>query len=361
MRIIETFLRLTDAGAIEVTKDNKPKGVKSFIIRNQPVTLAVGIFKDDKTTEIMTKAELEAWGCMEWRLDISKNHSLMYPVYLQPDYLGEGEEGEDPVTVSAEGIISIVLAHTDTVESSAAIKGMQFDMWEAELTGLPAKETDTAETEVETDTDTESETTGEPDDSLIDDAAEDADDKRRPIVVLQWQIGYTNRIAAEDADPPSIIEKYYYTITQTNAIIAALRKDISDNYVDNDELASVREELDEAIGQRETIIKKTVVSNENILSPEPGKTYRWTIADNGEGTITFDASHLPNDGDGAAIDIYISLGKGGTVKAEGEGVEIADEVLSSGWYSLTAVNADGTVTASLYAKMGQTVLDGGRI
>ena len=128
MRTIETFLRLTDAGAIEVTKDNKPKGVKSFIIRNQPVTLAVGIFKDDKTTEIMTKAELEAWGCMEWRLDISKNHSLMYPVYLQPDYLGEGEEGEDPVTVSAEGVISIVLAHTDTVESSAAIKGMQFDM-----------------------------------------------------------------------------------------------------------------------------------------------------------------------------------------------------------------------------------------
>ena len=228
-------------------------------------------------------------------------------------------------------------------------------MWEAELTGLPAKEEATEETETETE-----ENSGDDEDNL-DDAAEDAADDRQPVLVLQWQIGYTNRVSAEDADPPSLIEKYYYTITQTKAILAALREEISDKYIDNDELAEVRREIDESIGTRMPVIQKTVSTDENVLSPEPGNIYRWNVAAGMVGKIAFDDSHLPEEGDGAEIDIFISLGGRAAVEADGGNVTIADDVNSSGWYTLTAVNENGTVTAALYAKMGQTVMDGGRI
>lgn len=355
MRTIDTYLRLTYMGAIEVTKDNRPKGVKSFIIRNQPVTLKIGIFKDENATSVMTKAALEDLGCEEWRLDISKNHSFSYPVYIRPDYPTDDDGGtqENPVSVDSDGYISVILQTTDTQESAAAISGMQFDMWEAELTGLPAKEEATEETETE-------ETSGEDEDNL-DESAEAAADDRQPVLVLQWQIGYTNRVSAEDADPPSLIEKYYYTITQTKAILAALREEISDKYIDNDELAEVRREIDESIGTRMPVIQKTVSTDENVLSPEPGNIYRWNVAAGMVGKIAFDDSHLPEEGDGAEIDIFISLGGRAAVEADGGNVTIADDVNSSGWYTLTAVNENGTVTAALYAKMGQTVMDGGRI
>lgn len=357
MRTIDTYLRLTDLGAVEVTSENKPKGVKSFIIRNQPVTLKIGIFQNENATSIMTKAALEELGCEEWRLDISKNHSLSYPVYLQPDYPTDDDEEtqENPVSVDADGYITVILQTTDTLESAAAISGMQFDMWEAELTGLPAKEEATEETESGAETE---ENSGD-DETDIYEVADSVADKRQPIMVLQWQIGYTNRVSSEAADPPSLTEKYYYTITQTKAILASLKDDIEAGYADA--IAAAKAELETLIAMKVPIISDVVFSADNVLSPEPGKTYRWTVNAGTAGRIAFEPSHLPEDGDGAEIDIYISLGDGASVDADGDNVSISDAVIADGWYTLTAVNENGTVTAALYAKMGQGVIDGGEI
>ena len=187
MRTISIYLRMTDHGTIEVTSQNKPKGERSFIIRNQPVTLNIGIFRHEKAVAVMTKAELEAEGWKTWLLNISKNHTLMFPVYIQPDYDYENP----PITVSNEGFISVVLQHTDTEESAKAIEGMPGDLWEAELTGF-----------------------GEDDTAL-----------ETPLAILQWPIGYINRVADENADAPGLLESTYYTKEQVNELLRSIGYD----------------------------------------------------------------------------------------------------------------------------------------
>lgn len=168
----------------EVTAQNRPKNQRSYIIRNQPVTLRIGIFRHEAAVAIMSKAELEAEGWKTWLLNISKNHTLSYPVYIQPDY----DFYDKPITVSEGGIISVVLNTTDTEESAKAIKGMPGDMWEAELTGFA--EEDTA---LET-----------------------------PLAILQWPIGYINRVADENAESPTLPETTYYTKEQVNELLRRL-------------------------------------------------------------------------------------------------------------------------------------------
>lgn len=181
MRTINIYLRVTEHTTTEVTAQNRPKSQRSYIIRNQPVTLRIGIFRHEAAVALMSKAELEAEGWKTWLLNISKNHTLSYPVYLQPDYDYENP----PVSVSAEGIISVVLNTTDTEESAKAIKGMPGDMWEAELTGFSE-----------------------------DDAALET-----PLAILQWPIGYINRVADENADAPGLLESTYYTKEQVNELL----------------------------------------------------------------------------------------------------------------------------------------------
>ena len=124
---------MTDFGAEEVTFRNQPVGERSFIVRNQPVILDICLFHDANSAEIMTKEELENIGCHGWTLNISKNHALMYPVFIQPDY---ADTENPPITVAENGVISVRLDITDTQESADAISGMQADMWEAELAGF---------------------------------------------------------------------------------------------------------------------------------------------------------------------------------------------------------------------------------
>lgn len=181
MRTINIYLRVTEHTTTEVTAQNRPKSQRSYIIRNQPVTLRIGIFRHEAAVAIMSKAELEAAGWKTWLLNVSKNHSMMFPVYIQPDY----DYDDKPVSVSKEGIITVVLNTTDTQESAAAINGMQVDMWEAELTGF----------------------------------SEDDDALEKPLAVLQWPIGYINRVADENADAPGLLESTYYTKEQVNELL----------------------------------------------------------------------------------------------------------------------------------------------
>lgn len=359
MRTIEVYLRLTDRGAVEVTQSNKSKGVKSFIIRNQPVTLAVHVFENEDSATPLTKSALEGMGCSEWLLSISKNHSLSFPVYLQPDY----DEENPPVTVSEDGTISIVLATTDTAESSEAIRGMQFDMWEAELTALPAAESEDGSESVPgpeaeeqgegTEEETSEETEGEEEEQVL-------PTDRQPVLVLQWKIGYTNRVASEAADPPGLAERYYYTITQVNALLAAMKREISETYVDGNELYGA---ISEALSKYTPFIHGVTRTSDLALSPDPGKTYIWTIPADATGTISFDGTKLPEEGTGTEADIYITLSNANSeVNPADDGtVTIQGGVPSSGWYTLSAQNSNGEVTAILYPKGGQTVLSGGCI
>ena len=209
MRTINIYLRVTEHTTTEVTAQNRPKSQRSYIIRNQPVTLRIGIFRHEAAVAIMSKAELEAEGWKTWLLNISKNHTLSYPVYIQPDYDFEVK----PITVSEEGIISVVLNTTDTEESAKAIKGMPGDMWEAELTGF----------------------------------AEDDAALESPLAILQWPIGYINRVADENADAPGLLESTYYTKEQVNELLRQIAPEgtwghIIGNITDQEDLIALLEE-----------------------------------------------------------------------------------------------------------------------
>ena len=209
MRTINIYLRMSEHTTTEVTAQNRTKSQRSYIIRNQPVTLRIGIFRHEAAVAIMSKAELEAEGWKAWLLNISKNHTLSYPVYIQPDY----DFYDNPITVSEGGIISVVLNTTDTEESAKAIKGMPGDMWEAELTGFA--EEDTA---LET-----------------------------PLAILQWPIGYINRVADENADAPGLLESTYYTKEQVNELLRQIAPEgtwghIIGDITDQEDLIALLEE-----------------------------------------------------------------------------------------------------------------------
>lgn len=209
MRTISIYLRMSEHTTTEVTAQNRPKSQRSYIIRNQPVTLRIGIFRHDAAVAIMSKAELEAEGWKTWLLNISKNHTLSYPVYIQPDYDYENP----PITVSEEGVISVVLNTTDTEESAKAIKGMPGDMWEAELTGF----------------------------------AEDDTALETPLAILQWPIGYINRVADENADAPGLLESTYYTKEQVNELLRQIAPEgtwghIIGDITDQEDLIALLEE-----------------------------------------------------------------------------------------------------------------------
>jgi hypothetical protein len=175
MKTVNTYLRKTDASAIEVDSTNRPLRNVAAVIRNEQAQINLRIFDGAGATTPMTGEQLA--GYVSWHLRIGPQADMRGPVCI--------EAGNESITVSEAGVVSIAIAITDTVQAASEIGNATRAIWTADLAAFPV-------------------------------------DSENPTMVLQWRIAYINRVASENEPPPEAQTSDFYQKPVIDAKFAAV-------------------------------------------------------------------------------------------------------------------------------------------